>query len=132
MEKPTNYVAAIDFGTCNTRMAYAKKPKILNKRLGPEDITVMTDWESSPGIDRTAPTTILIDRKGGIFYGYEAEETMSNLTEDDLRKCFFVRNFKMELHEREVRLVLMNVLLVISVNQHYAWFDCICLVALSP
>ena len=65
------HVAAIDFGTCNTKMAFAHTP--LTRGVDAQ-VVVMDAWENAPAAVM-APTTILIDHTGEVTaYGYEAEE----------------------------------------------------------
>ena len=96
-------VAAIDFGTCNTRMAFAFKP--LTER-GSIDIVMMDSWENAPGRDIMAPTSILIDHTGEVkAYGFEAEESFRILDKAEAKVSFLFKNFKMTLHEKEVRYI---------------------------
>ena len=95
-------VAAIDFGTCNTRMAFAFNPLT---RGGDAQVVVMDAWENAPGATM-APTTILIDHTGKVnAYGYEAEERFRVLDKAEAKRSFLFKNFKMALHQKEVRKV---------------------------
>lgn len=103
MDVRRKLVAAIDLGTCNTRMAFAFRP--LSDR-GSIDIVVMDAWENAPG-DLMAPTTLLIDHRGKVTaYGYEAEETFRVLDEATAKTSYLFKNFKMILHQKQVRQVL--------------------------
>ena len=95
-------VAAIDFGTCNTKMAFAFNPLT---RGGDAQVVVMDAWENAPGA-AMAPTTILIDHTGEVAaYGYEAEERFRVLDKAEAKVSFLFKNFKMALHQKEVRKV---------------------------
>lgn len=94
-----NIVAAIDFGTCNTKMAFAVKHVTLGSDTR---VVVMDAWENAPGATM-APTAILIDHTGEVAaYGYEAEETFRVLDKAKAKLSFLFKNFKMSLHQKEV------------------------------
>ena len=97
-------VAAIDFGTCNTKMAFAFK----HLSDGKDAVAVVMDaWENAPPEAVMAPTTILIDHTGEVTaYGYEAEETFRTLSAAQAKISYLFKNFKMALHQKEVREVL--------------------------
>ena len=106
-------VAAIDFGTCNTRMAFAFKPLTTGVEA---QIVVMNAWENAPGAVM-APTTILIDHTGEVAaYGYEAEETFRVLDVAKAKISFLFKNFKMVLHQKEVRNVTIQLAIAISLT----------------
>ena len=93
-------VGAIDFGTCNTRMAFGVK--------GAEKVNLMVvdDWNSAPQLGSTplSPTSILLDSQQALVaYGWEAEEKIRNYSGKEMNESFFFKNFKMELHQRKVR-----------------------------
>lgn len=93
-------VAAIDFGTCNTRMAFAEKQLVAT--AADVEVVVMDDWKHTPGA-RTTPTSVLIDHTGSVIsYGYEAEEMYGTMKPADQRSCYLFKNFKMDLHRKEV------------------------------
>lgn len=94
-------VAAIDFGTCNTRMAFAYKRFTYARDV---DVVIMDKWESAPGAVM-APTTILVDHTGEVAaFGYEAEDKFRALDKAKANSSFLFKNFKMVLHQKEVRL----------------------------
>ena len=113
-QKEITAVVAIDFGTCNTRMAFANKPSTSSDSTtdGPR-IVVMDEWECA--VDAVAaPTSIIISRHreretkpyGGYTvtaYGYEAEEMFLEPDLDKKDNLLLFKNFKMDLHEKEVR-----------------------------
>lgn len=93
-------VAAIDFGTCNTRMAFAVKRHVKTEEK--LEIIVMSDWKHAPDA-KMAPTTVLVDHAHRITaYGQEAEENFRRMSDRDRRSCCLFKNFKMDLHQREV------------------------------
>ena len=96
-------VAAIDFGTCNTRMAFARKP-LLDDRSGSRDLNIypVDLWEHVESRDVTAPTNILFGPAGDICYGCHAEELYRDLSEADRTRYLFFQNFKLVLHKKEV------------------------------
>ena len=92
-------VAAIDFGTCNTKMAFAFNPLT---RGGDVRVVVMDAWENAPAAVM-APTTILIDHTGEVTaYGYDAEEKFHALPAAQAKISYLFKNFKMVLHQKEV------------------------------
>ena len=98
--KGQKIVAAIDFGTCNTKMAFAFKPL---SDGGDAQVVVMDAWENAPAAVM-APTTILIDHTGEVTaYGYEAEEKFRALPAAQAKISYLFKNFKMALHQKEVR-----------------------------
>lgn len=112
-QKEVNAVVAIDFGTCNTRMAFANKPST-NSGSTPDSprIVVMNEWECA--VDAVAaPTSIIISQHRArgtdpyvyavTAYGYEAEEMFLDPDLDKTDKPLLFKNFKMALHEKEVR-----------------------------
>ena len=97
-------VAAIDFGTCNTKMAFAYNPLTRGEDAR---VVVMNAWENAPPPAVMAPTTILIDHTGEVTaYGYEAEEKFRTLPAAQAKISYLFKNFKMALHQKEVRKVL--------------------------
>ena len=102
--KGQKIVAAIDFGTCNTKMAFAYKPLTRGEEAR---VVVMNAWENAPPPAHMAPTTILIDHTGEVTsYGYEAEEKFRTLPAAQAKKTYLFKSFKMALHQKEVRNVL--------------------------
>lgn len=91
-------VAAIDFGTCNTRMAFGVR--------GPEKVNVrlVDNWENAPpDANQMVPTCILFNSKREIVaYGWEAEEKFREYTDKERDESFLFRNFKMTLHQKKV------------------------------
>ena len=112
-QKEINAVVAIDFGTCNTRMAFANKPSTSSGSTPDSPrIVVMDEWECA--VDAVAaPTSIIISQHRArgtdpyvyavTAYGYEAEEMFLDPDLDKKDKPLLFKNFKMALHEKEVR-----------------------------
>ena len=105
-------VGAIDFGTCNTRMAFGVK--------GAEkvNLVVVDDWNCAPQMGSTplSPTSILLDSERALVaYGWEAEERVRNYGGKETDESYFFKNFKMELHRRKVRPIQNLAALVIYV-----------------
>ena len=99
--KDQKLVAAIDFGTCNTKMAFALEPKTPDGGTQCQ-VVVMDAWENAPGATM-APTAILIDHTGAVAaYGYQAEEMFRVLDKAKAKISFLFKNFKMALHQKEV------------------------------
>lgn len=95
------FVAAIDFGTCNTKMAFAYRPQA---QRGTPKIYPMDAWESASGRDVMAPTSILTDRNGEVkAYGYHAEQSFRQLDKSEVNRFLLFKDFKMFLHQKEVR-----------------------------
>ena len=102
--KEHKFVAAIDFGTCNTKMAFTKRPL---PHGGDARVVVMDAWKNAPPEAVMAPTTILIDHTGEVVaYGYEAEEKFRTLPAALAKISYLFKYFKMALHQKEVRKVL--------------------------
>ena len=100
MDLKRKIVAAIDFGTCNTRMAFAFKPLT---QQGNIDIIVMDAWENAPGHDTMAPTAILFDPQKNVqAYGFDAEESFRVLDKAEAKKSLLFKYFKMALHQKKV------------------------------
>ena len=100
VEKAQKIVAAIDFGTCNTKMAFAFNPLTRGMDVRP---AVMDAWENAPPLAVMAPTTILIDHTGKVAaYGYDAEEKFRALPAAQAKTSYLFKNFKMALHQKEV------------------------------
>ena len=91
-------VAAIDFGTCNTRLAFGIKGP------GKVDIRLVDNWENAPaGGSQMVPTCILFNSKREIVaYGWEAEEIFREYGDKEREESFLFRNFKMTLHQKKV------------------------------
>ena len=90
-------VAAIDFGTSNTKLAFGVDVN--------EEPIIFTEWEGVQGGDlvTTAPTTILLAETGEVAaYGWEAEETYRTLELVERNKHRLFKHFKMKLHEEKV------------------------------
>ena len=95
-------VAAVDFGTTNTKLAFGIKVDDPNN---PYVILPFTEWECAPGGDvvHVAPTSILLDETGEVdAYGWEAEHKYGGLDERDRCTYWLFKHFKMELHQEEV------------------------------
>ena len=92
-------VAAIDFGTCNTRMAFGVK--------GPDKVhvRVVDNWENAPSdVSQMVPTCIRFNSKRELVaYGWEAEEKFREYEDKERDQSFLFRNFKMTLHQKRVR-----------------------------
>ena len=96
-------VAAIDFGTSNTKLAFGIEVDDPNN---PYVIIPFTEWECAPGGDLvyTAPTSILLDETGEVdAYGWEAEHRYGCLDEIERRTYRLFKHFKMRLHTEEVQ-----------------------------
>lgn len=128
-QKKTEAVVAIDFGTCNTRMAFAVKPSTQSSGTGDSPrIVVMDEWECK--VDAlSAPTSILIGRYRETeshpyvydvtAYGYEAEETVLGPGMNKEGMPLLFKNFKMPLHKKEVRNVcLVHVYAFTLITEH--------------
>lgn len=63
----------------------------------------MTDWEEGRGNPDMAPTSILFNKAEEVVaYGFAAENRFKNLSDGE-NEYYFFKNFKMDLHGREVR-----------------------------
>ena len=91
-------VAAIDFGSSNTKLAFG-----VDDNAEP---IAFTEWECAPGGDLVTmvPTTILLDETGEVIaYGWEAEQRYGTLYTEDRNSHRLFKQFKMKLHEEKVR-----------------------------
>ena len=105
MAKQLRIVAAIDFGTCNTRIAFARLSSLIGiPRTQDIDIFVMDNWENAPdGLKTMAPTSVLFNMTGdAIAYGFDAEDQFQSLKPSELRSRYLFKYFKMELHKKNV------------------------------
>ena len=105
MEKQLRIVAAIDFGTCNTRIAFARVSSLIGiPRTQDMDIFVMDNWENAPdGLKTMAPTSVLFNMTGdAVAYGFDAEDHFQSLKPSQLRSKYLFKYFKMELHKKNV------------------------------
>jgi hypothetical protein len=94
-------VAAIDFGTSNTKLAFGVE---VNDPKTPYEIIPFTEWESAPGGDMVyaAPTNILFDETGEVVaYGWDVEDTYAALDKVEKRTYRLFKHFKMRLHQEE-------------------------------
>ena len=91
------YYAAIDFGTTCTGLAFALK--------GEEKVNFKLKWPSGPtGIEVKAPTVALFDSKSSFMsFGFQAKKEFLRMSDEDKKTCYYFENFKMELHNRNVR-----------------------------
>ena len=98
-------VAAIDFGTCNTRLAFGVQ-NAESSKLSDIELVVMNDWRKAPDVLMTmAPTTLLVDEKKEVAgYGWEAEDMFRTLPPADKKSYYLLKNFKMALHQKNVSL----------------------------
>ena len=95
-------VAAIDFGTSNTKLAFGVE---VNDPNNPYEIISFAEWECAPGgnMVHVAPTSILLDETGEVdAYGWEAEHKYGGLDEVERRTYRLFKHFKMRLHTEEV------------------------------
>ena len=94
MSKPA-VVAAIDFGTSNTKLAFGIET---NDPNNPYNLATFTNWKCTPsvGLLYTAPSTILLDGTGAVIaYGHEAELRYISL-KSAKKGAHLFKHFKME------------------------------------
>lgn len=95
-------VAAIDFGTTYSGFAFSLKydwGKVISYT-----------WNGGYIVSNKTPTCLLIKKDfSEFFFGYEAEDKYSDLTTNDFHHDFyFFQQFKMILHQDDVRFVLLT------------------------
>ncbi|CAG2215852.1 Heat shock 70 kDa protein 12B [Mytilus edulis] len=102
-------VAAIDLGTTFSGYAFSFKSDF---ESNPLKIST-NDW-SAEGVhssEMKAPSILLLNPDQSFnCFGYRAQHTYSDLLDDDpdkAAKYYFVKNFKMQLHNREISLGMM-------------------------
>ncbi|XP_062611441.1 heat shock 70 kDa protein 12A-like [Saccostrea cucullata] len=96
------YVVAIDFGTTYSGYAFAFRGTFLKD--GEKDINEIhaVPWNAGELMSDKTPTTLLLDAdKNFVCFGYEAENTYSKLPEEEKKKYFYFRRFKMMLYDKE-------------------------------
>ena len=82
-------VAALEIGTCNTRMGFAFRP--LASEATANIVVIYDCWNDSRGL--AVPTTILFNHtKEVIAYGSEAESLFHNLSVAERRSVYFFKN----------------------------------------
>ena len=93
-----SFVAAIDFGTTFTGLAFAPYPH------GKQDVTLYI-WDSNKGIEVKAPTTVLFHSSGKFAsFGFEAVRDYYEKSDQEKLDCYFFQNFKMELQQKPVNI----------------------------
>lgn len=102
-KKDKMLVAAIDFGTTFSGYAFSFKHEY---QADPSKVSTNQSWiaGSMQLISLKAPTVVLFDEnKKFLSFGYEAENAYSELAlDDEHKKYYFFKRFKMRLHQKEV------------------------------
>ena len=99
-------VVAIDFGTTYSGFAFS-----FSDQNGQGGIHTKMNWGENKELDRSGtpktPTTILLlPNKNFDSFGYDADDTYVNLKPGDDKQYYYFKHFKMELHKRQVLLLL--------------------------
>ena len=96
---PSNYIAAIDFGTTNCSVAY-----ILPGDLG-EQGPVMLPFD---GTIYRVPTAILFNTDGTVdSFGIIARKAYRNLDDEERLECAYFEHIKMDLQHDEVYILIL-------------------------
>ena len=92
-------VVAIDLGTTNSGFAFC-----FNDGTGKSGVYMNRDWRDSLGRrDIKTPTTLLLAPNGEFkSFGYEADEMYNELSQEDQKRYYYFKHFKMELHKSQV------------------------------
>ena len=94
-------IVAIDFGTTYSGFAFS-----FNKEQGDDSIFMNRDWVNEQGHRTSKTPTCLLLKPDQSFdsFGYKAVEKYANLRSVyEEKNFFFFQNFKMSLHNEEVR-----------------------------
>lgn len=98
-KKSKTLVAAIDFGTTYSGYAFSFKHQYNDD---PAKVSINQTWVagSMALTSYKAPTCVLFDENKAFHsFGYEAEDTYSELAlDDEHQKWYFFKRFKMRLH----------------------------------
>ena len=100
-------VAAIDFGSSLSGFAFSFVSH-------PHNIRMRRDWGCNVGIacSSKTPTCLLLKQNGEFEFGFEAQETMSALEEDQLDTVEFYERFKMHLYNVKVCLSKQKIVVI--------------------
>ena len=103
------FIASIDFGTTFCGIAFAP----CKEDIGVNLIKCPVDWPFGPkGIETKVPTVILFDSKRNFqSFGYQAKREFSRLKPVDKQVYYYFERFKMELHQKEVAIYILYILL---------------------
>ncbi|XP_061194704.1 heat shock 70 kDa protein 12A-like [Saccostrea echinata] len=96
------YVVAIDFGTTYSGYAFSTRANFLkgNEKNINEIYTV--HWNAGELMSEKTPTTLLLDAdQNFVSFGYDAENMYSRLPEEEKKKYFYFRRFKMMLYDKD-------------------------------
>ena len=94
---PSNCIAAIDFGTTNCSVAYNIIPPGKTFEIAP----ILLQF---PDTLRRVPTAILFDKDGAVqSFGEEARTDYYEIEAEEIRKCAYFEQIKMDLQHDEVR-----------------------------
>ena len=90
------FIAAIDFGTTFTGLAFASC-------LSGDHKVVLYRWDGYEGLEIKAPTAVLFHPNGEFAaFGFEAVSEYYDKDDKEKLDCYFFKNFKMELHQKKV------------------------------
>ncbi|XP_053389262.1 heat shock 70 kDa protein 12A-like [Mercenaria mercenaria] len=102
-KKDKMLVAAIDFGTTFSGYAFSFKH---DYQSDPSKVSTNQNWVagSMALVSLKAPTVVLFDENKKFHsFGYEAENTYSELAlDDEHHKWYYFKRFKMRLHEKKI------------------------------
>lgn len=105
MAPTLSYVAivAIDFGTTYSGFAFSFTK-------GETGIHMNREWGNDEGrFTMKTPTTILLcPNKGFDSFGYEAEEKYNHFSSREQNDYYYLKHFKMELHQNKVANYLIH------------------------
>ena len=91
-----SFVAAIDFGTTFTGLAFASYPH------GKHNVA-LNKWNGHEGVEVKAPTAVLFHSSGEFAsFGFEAVREYYEKGDREKLDCYFFKHFKMELHQKPV------------------------------
>ena len=93
-----SFVAAIDFGSTFTRLAFAPYPH------GKHRVAIYK-WNGIEGVEAQAPTTVLFHSSGKFAsFGFDAVRDYYEKSNQEKVDCYFFKNFKMELQQKPVNI----------------------------
>ncbi|XP_062593151.1 heat shock 70 kDa protein 12A-like [Saccostrea cucullata] len=99
------YVVAIDFGTTYSGYAFSTRSEFFKDNEKDIEKIYTVHWNSGSLMSEKTPTTLLLDKdQNFVSFGYDAETLYSRLPEEEKKKYFYFRRFKMMLYDKEGQL----------------------------
>ncbi|XP_062585600.1 heat shock 70 kDa protein 12A-like [Saccostrea cucullata] len=102
----TPYVVAIDFGTTYSSYAFAIRKEFLKDNEKDLEKIYTVNWNAGRFISNKTPTTLLLNKdQKDVSFGYDAEKTYGEMSEDERENHYYFHRFKMLLYDKDGNLV---------------------------